>query len=60
MPSINFMQNKEGSKVLQWQNLAKAFIYTKDQLPRNSQDDKSFPEQFEIIHFHKHPVRHRM
>ena len=52
MPSINLMQNKKGkNKLLQRQNLSKAFIHTKDQSPRNSQDDKIFPKHFEIIPF---------
>ena len=37
-----------------------AFIHTKDQSPRNSQDDKIFPEHFETIHFYKHPVKYRI
>ena len=61
VPSIIFVQNKKGkNKVLQKQYLSKAFIHTKDQSPRDSQDDKSFPEHFEIIHFYKYPVRCRM
>ena len=40
----------------------KAFIYTKDQSPRDSQDDKSFPKHSKIIHFfiYKYPVKYRM
>ena len=39
----------------------KAFIHTKDQSPRDSQDDKIFPKHSEIIHFYnKYPIKYRM
>ena len=36
------------------------FIHTKDESPRDSQDDKIFPKQSEIIHFYKYPIKYRM
>ena len=37
------------------------FKHTKDQPPRDSQDDKNFPKHSEIIHFfNKYPIKYRM
>ena len=43
VPSITFVQNKKKkNEVLQKRYLSKAFIHTKDQSPRDSQDDNIF------------------
>ena len=50
VPSIIFVQNqKRKNKVLQKQYLSKAFIHTKDQSPRDSQDDKIFPKHCYVL-----------